>query len=198
MKVRAAMTRSVITASPDTSIRDAARLLVSCGISALPVIDLKGALVGIISEADLLLIETRPDPRAQAAPLAPTANSIPMTVGEVMTARVLTVGPDADTSEAARLMIDAGVKRLPVLENGQLVGIVSRRDLIQVLARTDDDLQAELLQRLSELPVGVGEESVKVAGGVATIRMDGTSKERRLVESVALEVAGILEVRFTG
>lgn len=197
MRVDAAMTQSVITVSPETSIKDAARLLVSCGISALPVVGRNGALVGIVSEADLLRLETRPDPRAQAAPIPPTANTTPMAVAAVMTTRVVTVRPEEDTADAARLMIDAGVKRLPVVEGGKLVGIISRRDLIRVIGRADDELLAELQTRLNELPVRVPPDAVMVVRGIAAIGMGGSPKDRRLVESVALEVPGILEVRFT-
>lgn len=193
MKVTAVMSAPVITIAPQASIKAAARLLVSCGISALPVTDSKGALVGIVSEADLIPIETRPDPRAQATPIAPTAGSSPRTVADVMTPKVVTVAADCEVSQAARLMIEADVKRLPVMEGEHLVGIVSRRDLVKVIARGDEDLQAEVDRRLKELGTG---GTVIVDGGVATIRLAAGSTSKRLAESVALTVPGILEVRF--
>lgn len=142
MKVTAVMSAPVITIGPQASIKAAARLLVSCGISAVPVTDSKGALVGIVSEADLLPIETRPDPRAQATPIAPTAGSSPRTVADVMTRKVVTVPTGCEVSQAARTMIDAEVKHLPVMDRKRLVGIVSRRDLVKVIARAEDDLLA--------------------------------------------------------
>lgn len=189
------MSKPVITVTPDTPIKTAARLLVSCGISAVPVLDHTGALVGIVSEADLLPIETRPDPRAQAAPIRATAGSTPHTVADVMTKKVLTVPLDAEASEAARLMIDARVKRLPVVHDGRVVGIVSRRDLVRVIARADEDLEIELDRRLRELPIGIAEGAVGVEAGIATIQM-APGPDRRLAESIALTVPGVLEVRF--
>lgn len=196
MKVDEIMTRHVVAVMPGTSIKEAAGLLVEHGISGLPVIDAKGALVGIISEADLLPIETRPDPRTQSMPPAPTAGSAPRMVGDVMTRDVLTVPASSEVSQAARIMLDAGVKRVPVVRGRQVVGILSRRDLVRVIARGDADIEQELKGRLSELGIGTEREAVKVAGGIATIRLDDHGPARRLAESVALTVPGVLEVRF--
>ena len=193
MKVTSVMSAPVITIAPQASIKAAARLLVSCGISALPVTDAKGALVGIVSEADLIQIETRPDPRAQATPMQATAGSAPRTVADVMTRKVVTVPTDCEVSQAARLMIEAEVKRLPVMDGERLAGIVSRRDLVKVIARGDEDLQAEVGRRLKELG---SEGSVTVDGGVATIRIQAGGAGKRLAETVALMVPGIMEVRF--
>ena len=198
MKVREIMSRPVITVSADTGIKAAASLLAEHGVSALPVVDATGALVGIVSEADLISIETRPDPRTQATPLAPTAGSSPRTVSEVMTREVLTVSTGSEVSQAARIMLDAGVKRVPVVEGRRVVGILSRRDLIEVIARRDEEIKDEIEVRLQDLGLGgVGSGGVKVAAGVATLRMDGPgASARRLAESVALTVPGVLEVRF--
>lgn len=192
MKVTAVMSAPVITIAPRASIKVAARLLVSCGISALPVTDSKGALVGIVSEADLLPIETRSDPRAQATPIAPTAGSAPRTVADVMTRQIVTVPTDCEVSQAARLMIEAEVKRLPVMDGERLAGIVSRRDLVKVIARGDEDLQAEVDRRLKDIGA---DGTVTVDGGIATIRTAAGGSDKRLAETVALTVPGILEVR---
>jgi len=196
MRVTSVMSQPVITIAPDASIKDAARLLVSHGISALPVIDGAGRLLGIISEADLIPIETRPDPRTQATPIPPTAGSAPLKVADVMTRRVVTVPTTSEVSQAARVMIEADIKRVPVMQGRRLVGIVSRRDLVKVIARRDEDLEAELERRLKELGLGLTKGSVKVEGGIATIQVEDRDMGRRLAESVALTVPGVLEVRF--
>lgn len=196
MLVTAVMSRPVVTVAPDATIKDAARLLISNSISALPVVDGAGELVGIVSEADLIPMETRPDPRTQATPLPPTAGSSPLKVADVMTRNVITVQTDSEVSQAARIMIEADVKRVPVMQDGRLVGIVSRRDLVRVIARRDEDLAAELRRGLHELGIGLSPGSVTVDGGIATIDLEGQPMEERLAESVALTVAGILEVRF--
>lgn len=196
MKVEEIMSRPVITVRADTGIKQAARLLMELGISALPVVDDHESLVGIVSEADLLAMETRPDPRSQATPLAPTAGSSPRTVGEVMTHDVLTVSAGSEVSQAARIMLDEGVKRVPVVQGRRVVGILSRRDLVKVIARRDGDIQDEIELRLRELGLGTGRGAVRVDAGVATLRVDAEGSGRGLAESVALTVPGVLEVRL--
>jgi CBS-domain-containing membrane protein len=198
VKVREIMSRPVVTVSPGTGIKTAATLLAEHGVSALPVVNTKGELVGIVSEADLMSIETRPDPRTQATPLPPTAGSSPRTVAEVMTRKVLTVSTESEVSQAARIMLDAGIKRVPVVQGRRVVGILSRRDLVRVIARRDQDIEDEIDLRFRELGLDwVGRRNVSVAAGVATIRVDGQeASSRRLAESVALTVPGVLEVRF--
>ncbi len=196
MKVTALMSHPVITVAPDASVKDAASLLVTHGISALPVVDSSGQLVGIISEADLISIETRPDPRSQATPIRPTAGSTPHAVSDVMTRKVITVTADSEVADAARIMIDADIKRVPVVRGRRLLGIVSRRDLVRVIARRDVDLQAQLERRLIEVGLPGKKGAVSVVAGVATIAAADPGFERRLAESVALTVPGVLEVRF--
>ncbi len=196
MKVNEVMTAPVITVRPEAPVKEAARLLVEHEISALPVLDAGGELVGIVSEADLLPIETRPDPRTQATPIPPTAGSAPPYVADVMTRQVVTIESGGEVSEAARLMIEADVKRLPVMDHERLIGIVSRRDLVNVIARRDEDVQAELWHRLSDAGLGVTAGGVDVSEGVASIKINGSAPSRRLAESVALTVPGVIEVRF--
>jgi len=196
MKVAEVMTRQVITVRADTGIKEAARLLVEFGISALPVVDRYEVLVGIVSEADLLPLETRPDPRSQATPLAPTAGRSPKTVAEVMTRDVLTVSAGSEISQAARMMLDDGIKTIPVVQGRRVVGIVSRRDLVRIIGRRDVDIEDEIEHRMSELGLGLARDAVRVAAGIATIRVDAEASRRGLAESVALAVPGVLEVRL--
>lgn len=190
------MSRQVITVAPDAGVKVAAGFLADRGISALPVIDSKGRLVGIVSEADLLRLETRPDPRTQSTPLPPSVGSTPLTVADVMTKEVLTVSANSEVSQAARIMLDAGIKRLPVMRGRRVVGILSRRDLMKVIARPDDVIASEVVRRLSEAGLGVGTRTVTVAGGVVTVDLDDAGHAGRLTESVVLTVPGVLEVRF--
>jgi CBS-domain-containing membrane protein len=196
VEVAEIMSRPVITVTPDTGIKTAAQLLVQHAISALPVVDSKGRLVGILSEADLLPMETRADPRTQATPLAPTAGSTPQIVAEIMTRNVVVITADCQVSQAARIMLEAGVKRVPVVKGRAVVGIVSRRDLVRVIARRDHDIEAETISRLGEQGLGTAPGAVSVSNGVATIQIDDQGSGRRLAESIALTVPGVLEVRF--
>ncbi len=110
------MTARVVTVTPSASISDAARLLVKKKISGVPVVDEKDKtkVVGVLTEADLL-----------AAP--PSAK----TVGEVMKKRVVSVSPDTTVDEIANILVKKKIKRVPVVEGGKLVGIVSRIDVLR-------------------------------------------------------------------
>ncbi|HVC74904.1 MAG TPA: CBS domain-containing protein [Candidatus Micrarchaeaceae archaeon] len=196
MKVTEIMSQPVVTVTPGTGIKAAAELLVEHGISALPVVDSAGQLVGIVSEADLIAIEARPDPRSQATPLGPTAGSTPRSVAEVMTRDVVVVTTQSEVAEAAKTMLSSDVKRVPVMSGRRVVGIVSRRDLVKVIARTDSRIEAEVNNRLDELGLATAGSIVKVTDGVATVPVEREGTARRLMESAVLQVAGVLEVRF--
>jgi CBS domain-containing protein len=196
MKVTEIMSQPVITVTPQTGIKAAAELLVEHGISAMPVVDSTGRLVGIVSEADLIPMEARPDPRSQATPLAPTSGSTPRKVAQVMTRNVVVVTAESEVAQAARAMLNSNVKRVPVMSGRRIVGIVSRRDLVKVIARTDERIEGEINDRLAELGLVTAGSPVKVADGVATVAVDYQGTARRLVESAVLQVAGVLEVRF--
>jgi len=196
VKVTEIMSQPVVTVTPGTGIKAAAELLVEHGISALPVVDSAGQLVGIVSEADLIAIEARPDPRSQATPLGPTAGSTPRSVAEVMTRDVVVVTTQSEVAEAAKTMLSSDVKRVPVMSGRRVVGIVSRRDLVKVIARTDSRIEAEVNNRLDELGLATAGSIVKVTDGVATVPVEREGTARRLMESAVLQVAGVLEVRF--
>jgi CBS domain-containing protein len=196
VKVTEVMTRPVLTVTPGTAIKEAARILIEAGVSALPVLNPKGDLVGIVSEADLVGFETRPDPRAQAMPMAPTAGTTPRFVRDVMTRHVITVPLDAQVSRAARTMLEQGIKRVPVVSGRRVVGIVSRRDLVKVIARQDDVLRADVAEKLDAAGIGKLVSSVTVDSGIVLLEIGSASRERRLAESIALAVPGVFEVRF--
>jgi CBS domain-containing protein len=113
------MTTKVVTVKPSTSIEDAARLLVRRKISGVPVVDEKDKtkVVGILTEADLL-----------AAP------SGAKTVAEVMKKRVVSVSPDTPVDEIAEILVKKKIKRVPVIDAGKLVGIVSRIDVLRAIS----------------------------------------------------------------
>jgi predicted transcriptional regulator len=196
VKVTEIMSSPVITVTPETGIKTAAKLLVKHAISALPVVDSTGRLVGIVSEADLISIEARPDPRSQATPLAPTAGSTPRSVADVMTRDVVVVNAKSEVAQAARTMLNRGVKRVPVVNSRRVVGIVSRRDLVKVIARSDEQIESNINSLLADLGLMTAGARVKVADGVAAVPVEYEGVARRLVESAVLQVAGVLEVRF--
>jgi CBS domain-containing protein len=196
MKAKDAMTSPVITVTPDTHCKDAAATLVKHRISALPVVDSGGRLVGLVSEADLLLLETTPDPRSQATPLPARTTPLPRLVSEVMTPEPLTVDEDADLGQVAQRMLDANVKRFPVLRGGRLIGIVSRHDLIKVMARTDEEVEAGVRNALADEGMRLTSLQVDVKDGVVELAGGGDRQTLRLAEILARSVPGVLDVRL--
>jgi CBS domain-containing protein len=148
MKARDVMTAEVVSVSPETSTDKVAELLLKKGISAVPVVDDGGALIGMVSEGDLigrdeaerearrdwwltLLAEGEMLNRNFLASLRRPERA----ARDVMSAPVITTGEDADISEIARLLTTYRIKRVPVVRDGRIVGIVSRADLVRALAR---------------------------------------------------------------
>jgi CBS-domain-containing membrane protein len=199
VRARDVMTSSVITAQPSTLIKDAAALLVAHQINAVPVVDEAGCLVGIVSEADLLGLESGFDPRRHVIPLG-NGNSgrtdAPRTVVEIMTRDVVALPDDADVADVARLMLDKRIKQIPIVSGNELVGIVSRRDILKVLARHDADIHVELEDLLDEEIKSIGRFRAVVAGGVVTLRGPSDGDSRRLAELLARSVPGVVAVRF--
>lgn len=195
MKARSLMTTPAVTVQPAATLKEAARLMTDHHVSALPVVDRSGELVGIVSEADLLCFETSSDPRAQLIPVPAGRALTPATVGEVMTADVLSCDEDTDVGLVAQRMLEAHVKRLPVLRGRRVVGIVSRHDLVRVMAEEDGTIREAVRRRLCSEGTPLSLLAVEVQDGVVELsgRSDATSL--KLAESVAREVPGVLDVR---
>ena len=144
MQARDVMTSPVVSARPDMSAREVAKLLLDNRISAVPVVDEAGVPIGMVSEGDLIGrgVSEREARRewwlemlAEGTRLSPTfLDSVQTTVRQVMVAPVVTVGEDAPISEVARLLEAHRIKRVPVVRDGRVVGIVSRANLLRTLA----------------------------------------------------------------
>jgi CBS domain-containing protein len=159
-KVGSVMTTDVVRAGYGTPFKEVARLLADHRISGLPVVDDDEKVIGVISETDLLLRQARtPDPHEpprRRFPFAPLTRSArrqatkaqARTAGRLMTEPPITVHADDTIVEAARTMAQRHVERLPVVdEEDRLVGIVTRRDLLQVFLRPDRDIRQEVTVR---------------------------------------------------
>jgi CBS domain-containing protein len=183
MRTRDIMTSPVVTVTPDTSLKDVARILVERGINAVPVVDVAGRLCGIVSEADLLALEA-----------ASSRGSPPHTVKEVMSQSVYTLAEDTDAAAAARMMLRHRLKSVPVVAGDRVVGIVARRDLLRLVARGDDDIRADLQARLANELELLQRLEVEVADGVVTVTGAG-ELSRQLLAGLARTVPGVVEVR---
>ncbi|MBO0687887.1 MAG: CBS domain-containing protein, partial [Candidatus Dormibacteraeota bacterium] len=188
MRARDVMTSPAITVRPDAHCKDAAAILVEHRISGLPVVEADGRLVGVVSEADLLPLETTPDPRTQATPLSARTQPLPRRVDEVMTPEPYTVEEDADLAMVAQRMLEAGVKRFPVLRGRQVVGVISRHDLLKVIARTDPEVEEGVRQAISDEGMRLAKLKIEVRDGVATLSGDGDRGTLRLAEILARSV----------
>ncbi|WP_225800953.1 CBS domain-containing protein [Streptomyces sp. NK15101] len=192
------MTHTAIAIGHDASYKEIVALMDQWKVSALPVLEGDGRVIGIVSEADLLPKEEfrTDEPRPDEFAAASKAGAV--RAGELMSSPAVTVHPDATLAEAARIMATRRVKRLPVVNGvGMLEGVVSRSDLLKVFLRTDAEIEEDIRRSvLGEpgAPVGL---DVTVADGVATIR--GALSDRSLVPLVVRAVRaveGVVDVRM--
>lgn len=190
MRVVDLMTADVITVSPETPIKAAARLMVRNKVSGLPVCDEDSCVVGIITEADFLRLEVA---REEADDLQPVER-----VEQVMHRSVLTIAPDATVAEAARTMVVNDVNRLPVTDGKRKsLGIISRLDVVAAFTRPDeiieDEIREDLLRRV--LFVDPDDISVDVSSGVVTLSGEiGTRNEARLLAELGRRLDGVIKV----
>ena len=205
VRVGDVMTRDVVSVTPDTPLKDVAAAIVERGISGLPVCDADGAVVGVLSEADLLVKQGGSPERSGGlfAWLVETASAPDLaklrahTAGEAMTSPAVTVETASPVSEAARTMVSLGVNRLPVVEDGRLVGIVTRADLVRLFTRSDEeiarDIRQDVVKRLWIAPERI---EIEVEQGEVVLRGEvDTEAEAGLLEKRIPLVAGVVGVR---
>lgn len=149
MRVRDLMTKDVVTVAPDTELRHIAALLVQRRISGVPVVE-GGQVVGVVSERDILFKE-RPSDGVHRGVLAWLMDEGDLmlkmdarTARNAMTTPAVTIGPTRSVADAAALMLDESVSRLPVVDGRELVGIVTRHDLVRAFARADEEIWQEI------------------------------------------------------
>lgn len=198
MIVRDLMTNDVIAVHPETPLKDVAHILVENRISGVPVVDGDGRLVGVLSEADFLVKEasggSRPHRRSPLRWLlgdreleAERHRIAAIRAGEAMTVPAVSISADRALSEAARRMTDERINRLPVVEDGRLVGIITRADVVRAYARADNEL---FLAADNALRAVDGLRVVSVEDGV--VRMVGTVSHRA-VAAVARDLVAKID-----
>jgi CBS-domain-containing membrane protein len=196
-RVRDVMSQDVITVDEHASFKDIATLIAERRVSAVPVLDREGRVLGIVSEADLVLKEEFPDGpggrlfqgRRQREDRAKAAGDI---AAELMTAPAVTVGPDATVAEAARLLHRHGIKRMPVVDPaGPLLGIVSRADLLKVFLRSDADIAREIRQQVLLRSMWIDPDTVVVDVRDGVVTLTGQLERRSLIPIIVSLVRGL-------
>jgi CBS-domain-containing membrane protein len=197
------MTTSVVAVRKDASFKEMAAMLRSRHISAFPVLDEAGRVIGVVSEGDLLVNEAvQADGTSLIAALRhirEEEKATGVTAGDLMTAPAITISPDATVEQAARLMYDRRVKRLPVVNaSRRLLGIISRVDVLAVYNRPDQDIQNEVTQAVLPgiLPGSAKKLHVAVREGIVTITGDPqTEQTAKAVIDAVRHVQGVVAVR---
>jgi CBS domain-containing protein len=193
MLVREVMSKPAVTVNDGATVKAAIALLEQHEISAMPVVDSSGQLIGVVSEADVIREMVVPDQRVHEIPVRLTAAPLHVVVADIMSTHPVTVSADTDLAVATDLMTSSAIKSLPVLDDGRLVGVVSRRDVIRVLARPDVRLESEI----DELFRQTGHDwLVDVTDGVAVIDGPVVASEQDLAQALANTVPGIVGIRF--
>jgi len=203
VKVSDVMTQEVKTISGDAPLKEAASIMVKAGISGLPIVDDERKVIGIITEADFVAAEAnrswgRQRRRLLASFLGETEVPQARIVADAMTKKPHTIDRGSSVTEAARMMTDLKVKRLPVVTpDGTLEGIISRADVMGAFARDDDLLNAELVDDvvIGVLQLDPEQVSVDVVDGMVTLSGTvPTRSEARLLEELAVRVEGVISV----
>lgn len=204
MKVNELMTSEVITVDGEASLKEAARRMISAGVSGLVVTDKSGGPSGVITEADFVKNESdrRSSKRARLLRWLTPDQDMPTferTVADVMTSELVTITPDADHAEAARLMRKCQIKRLPVVdENQALVGILSRSDIMRAFVRPDDAIIDELQERVMRQVLWIDPRKVDVHVVEGNVVLEGhleTRADADLLEELAGRLDGVVSVK---
>jgi CBS domain-containing protein len=207
LTVRDVMASPVITVRRDTPLKDVARLLINHGVSGVPVVDERGAVLGVVSEGDFLVkeqgigeIHHRRLARLfgeSAEAQAQLGKVEARTAGEAMTAPAITVAPGSAIRDAAALMTRESVNRLPVVEDDRLVGIVTRADLLRAYLRTDEELERvvrdDVVLRMLWLDPATFDISVKNGEATITGHVERRSTAEIIEHSIRM-VPGIVAV----
>ena len=206
MKVEDLMTREVVSTTPATSLKDVARTLMEHGISGLPVCDDDGVVVGVVSEADILVKERgRPEDPGLLGWILGEPSAVELTklrartAGEAMSAPPIVVAGYVQAAAAARILVTEGIKRLPVVDqHGALVGIVTRADLVRAFARTDEEVTREIVEDVVRRTLWAEPGAVQVAVRDGEVELSGSldlKSEAELLSAFVERIPGVVSIR---
>ena len=205
MKVKQLMTVNVVSAAPEMSLKEVANLLLLNQISGVPVCDADGHVLGVVSEADILWKELGlPEEGRRGFGLAldlaygDSQRAAARTAAEAMSAPPITVSSTAPVSSAAKLMVQHAVNRLPVVEGDQLVGIITRADLVRAFTRDDAEIKEEIKSDVLLETLWIDPAAVSISVTDGQVELAGEVENRttaQLVEAYVRRVPGVVGVR---
>ena len=198
LTARTVMTSDVITTTVSTPVKDVVQVMDERHISALPVLSDDGDLLGVVSEADLLVKQGHADDREPPGWFATprrrreAAKVGAEVAGDLMTSPAVTIDPQARLTRIARTMAEKKVKRLPVVDkDGELIGIVSRSDVIRAFLRPDADIRREIDENMFEYGLLGPPHSVTIDVADGVVELQGFLELRSSVELVVEMVGSI-------
>ena len=201
MRVRQLMTENVVSVTPDASLRDAAAVLVEHGVSGVPVVE-GDEVVGVLSEGDIVMRASGGTERGGLLTWLfdlgiDNERITAQTVAEAMSSPAVTVAPNRPVHEAARLMVDEAVNRLPVVDDGKLVGILTRADIVRAFTRPDGELADEIRDEILRRTFWAEPGAVKVAvtdGRVTLVGEVETEADMEMLPLFVSRVPGVVSV----
>jgi CBS domain-containing protein len=206
MLVKDVMTRDVVSVAPDTPYKDVVAALLRADVSCVPVVDDSGRLLGIVTEADLVSKEAYGTRRRRALGLLAdvvsarahrwVTKAIGQVASDVMSANVITCTRRENIRVVARRMLEHRVKRLPVVEDDELVGIVSRHDILRTFDRPDDEIADAVAAKLSSLDMP-DDHHVRFSVDSGMVTLSGDVRyawDKPVVVSVVRDVEGVIDV----
>ncbi|MFF1650666.1 CBS domain-containing protein [Streptomyces sp. NPDC058240] len=193
------MTHTAVAIGREASYKEIVELMHQWKVSAVPILEGEGRVVGVVSEADLLPKEEfRQDDPKLPGQLDEASKADAVLAGDLMSSPAVTVHPDATLAEAARIMARKRVKRLPVVNDlGMLEGVVSRSDLLKVFLRPDEEIDEEIRSTVLVDISPPDRVEFTVLDGVVTVQ--GPLRDRALVPLLARAiraVEGVVDVRM--
>ncbi|MFF4232425.1 CBS domain-containing protein [Streptomyces sp. NPDC001820] len=184
------MTTTVVAVTPDAPFKEIVAVMRQWKVTAVPVLEGEGHVVGVVSEADLLhkeeFHEDDPGTIEHMQRLGDTAKAGSVSAKDLMTTPAITVGAAATLPQAARIMALHKVKRLPVIDAaGVLQGIVSRADLLKVFLRPDDDIETQVREEVVERLFPVSRHGIDVIVAQGVVTLSGTVRDSALIPVAA-------------
>lgn len=197
------MTTSIVSIGPEAPLKEAARRMIEAGVSGLPVTTGEGDLIGVITEADFVKSEAgrREEKRNRLLGWLFDRDRMPegeKTVADVMTAEVISLPPTADHVDAARLMERAKIKRIPVVDEGRLVGVVSRRDILRAFTRPDSEVIKELRDHVMRKVLWIDSSAIRITCADGNLHLSGrleTRSDAQLLAEFARRIDGVASVK---